>query len=103
MWWWLPIIGPTATVLAYHLARHTTDRDACWPTEVLAQMIGLAGNRSKLWVSLERLERFGVARFVATDTLIIRHWLPALTARQLARLPEAMAAAYPHPAETVIQ
>ena len=50
-------------------------------------MVGLAGNRSKLWLSLDRLHRFRVATFVSTDTLTIRLWLPALTDRQLARLP----------------
>ena len=101
IWWWLPILGPTATVLAYLFARHAAAGDTCWPTDALARMIGLAGNRSKLWVSLERLDRFRVARFVSTDTLTIRLWLPALTARQLARLPEAMAAAYRHTGEQV--
>ena len=51
-------------------------------------------NRSKLWVSLERLHRFGGATFVSTDTLMVRLWLPELTDRQLARLPDALAIAY---------
>ena len=92
--WWLPVIGPTATVLAYLFARHAAQSETCWSTDTLACMTGLAGNRSKLWASLERLDRFHVARFVSTDTLTIRLWLPALTARHVARLPEAMAAAY---------
>ena len=70
-----------------------TARPAGRPSD-LARMVGLAGNRSKLWLSLERLHRFHVATFVSTDTLTIRLWLPALTDRQLARLPESMAAAY---------
>jgi hypothetical protein len=60
-------------------------------------MVGLAGNRSKLWVSLERLHRFGVTTFVSTDTLTVRLWLPALRDRQLVLLPEAMAVAYRRP------
>ena len=63
-------------------------------------MVGLAGNRSKLWVSLDRLHRFHVATFVSTDTLTIRLWLPALSDRQLARLPEPMATAYRTTART---
>jgi hypothetical protein len=35
-----------------------------------------------------------VATFVSTDTLTIRLWLPPHTERQLARLPERMAANY---------
>ena len=57
-------------------------------------MVGLAGNRSRLWLSLERLHRFHVATFVSTDTLTIRLWLPALSDGQRALLPESMAAAY---------
>jgi len=40
--WWLPVIGPTATVLAYLFARHAKP-EACWPTDTLARMTGLAG------------------------------------------------------------
>jgi hypothetical protein len=57
-------------------------------------MTGLGASRSRLWVSLERLHRFHVTTFVSTDTLTVRLWLPALTDRQLAHLPEAMALAY---------
>lgn len=92
--WWLPVLGPTATVLAYTLARHTPREGSRWDTADLARRIGLAGNRSKLWQSLNRLEQFGVARFHATDVLTIRLWLPALTDGQLARLPDDMAEAY---------
>jgi hypothetical protein len=56
-------------------------------------MIGLAGNRSKLWVSLDRLPRFRVTTFVSTNTLSLRLWLTALTERQLPRLPDAPAIA----------
>ena len=92
--WWLPVIGPTASVLAQVLARHTPKGGARWDTTALAQRIGLAGNRSKLWQSLNRLEMFGVAQFHSTDVLTIRLWLPALTNRQLERLPADMAATY---------
>jgi hypothetical protein len=92
--WWLPVIGPTASALAFIFARHTAQAESCWPTDDLARMVGLAGNRSKLWVSLDRLHRFGVTTFVSTDTLTVRLWLPALSDRQLARLPDAMAMAY---------
>jgi hypothetical protein len=92
--WWLPIIGPTPSTLAYLLARHATRAETCWPTDDLARMVGLAGNRSKLWQSLERLHRFDVVTFVSTDTLTVRLSLPALTDRQLGRLPVALALVY---------
>ena len=94
--WWLPVLGPTATVLAYTLVRYTPRQGARWDTLVLAQRIGLAGNRYKLWLSLNRLEHFGVAQFHSTDVLTVRLWLPALTERQLTRLPDDMAAEYRH-------
>ena len=94
IYWWLPIIGPTATVLAQTLARHTPNGGMTWDTASLARRIGLAGNRSKLWDSLNRLDRFGVAHFHATDVLTIRLWLPELNPRQLTRLPADMATAY---------
>jgi hypothetical protein len=96
--WWLPTLGPTAFTLAFVFARHAARSETCWPTDDLARMIGLAGNRSKLWVTLERLNRFHVTTFASTDTLTVRLWLPALTERQLSRLPDAMAIAYRSPA-----
>ena len=85
--WWLPILGPTASWLAFLLARHATvEAQHCWETELLARTVGLAGNQSKLWVSLDRLDRFGVGRFHATDVLSVRLWLPALSERRLAHL-----------------
>ena len=92
--WWLPVIGPTATVLAVTLAHHTRGGDTTWDTLTLARRIGLAGNRSKLWASLERLVTFGCAQFVSVDVLTIRLWFPALTPRQLACLPDDLAATY---------
>lgn len=94
IFWWLPVIGPTATVLAQTLARYTPTDGTTWNTTELAQRIGLAGNRSKLWASLNRLDQFGVAHFHATDVLTIRLALPALSPRQLDRLPADMATAY---------
>jgi hypothetical protein len=94
IYWWLPVIGPTATVLAQTLARHTPTGGVTWVTGDLAQRIGLSGNRSKLWVSLNRLDHFGIAHFHATDVLTIRLSLPALSPRQIERFPADMADAY---------
>ena len=35
--WWLPVIGPTATALAFLLARHATHGDTTWHTGTLAR------------------------------------------------------------------
>jgi hypothetical protein len=92
--WWLPVIGPTAAVLAQTLARYVEAGGTTWDTTELAQRIGLGGNSSKLWQSLNRLDMFGVAHFHATDVMTIRLWLPALRERNLDRLPAGMADAY---------
>ena len=95
--WWLPILGPTSSWLAYLLARHaTTEPDTCWDIATLAHMLGLVGNQSKLWASFERLQMFGAAQFLATDVLTLRLWLPALTDRRLDKLPPPLADAYRH-------
>ena len=95
--WWLPILGPTASWLAYLLTRHASIHpEHRWETAILARSVGLAGNESKLWGSLDRLDRFGAGRFVATDVLTVRLWLPALSERRLAHLPPPLAEAYRH-------
>ena len=94
--WWLPVIGPTATILAYTFARNTAPTGTVWEIGPLAQRVGLAGNRSRLWSSLDRLDLFGVAHFHATDILTIRTQLPPLTERQAARLPADMVVDYRH-------
>ena len=66
--WWLPVIGPTASVLAVTLAHSASEREAEWNTLALARTVGIGASRSKLWVSLERLAQFGCARFESTDT-----------------------------------
>ncbi len=96
MWWWLPWLGPTATLLAHLLARHATDTGAgvTWRTDDLARRVGLGQNRSKLWASLERLDGFDVARFHAPSVMTVRLHMPELSSRQLARLPDDLARDY---------
>ncbi|WP_040494319.1 hypothetical protein [Ilumatobacter nonamiensis] len=98
IWWWLPVLGPTATVLAFNLARNARESDKTWPTDALAQRVGLGKSQSLMWRSLDRLDMFHVAHFHGTDVLTIRLQLPRLTQRQLSKLPDDLAADYPHPA-----
>lgn len=95
VWWWLPVLGPTATVLSYNLARFARHAEVTWPADELARRIGLGHATSRLWTSLDRLERFGAATFHSTDLLAVRLELPTLTRRQLERLPDEFAARYP--------
>ena len=92
--WWLPIIGPTSACLARTLAHRSREGEHEWVTADLARRIGLGASCSKLWLSLDRLDRFGCMTFVSTDIATIRLFLPALTPNQLAILPADMAEAY---------
>ena len=92
--WWLPVLGPCAAAIAFQLARSAAHADCTWPADALARAVGLGANCSKLWYSLDRLAYFGVAEFVGTDTLTIRLFLPRLSPRQLAYLPEFMVEIY---------
>lgn len=70
---------------------------AVWTApEHLARLVSLAGNATKLWAALGRLDYYGIADFVATDTITLRLNLPVLRPRLLERLPPALAATYPH-------
>ena len=94
IFWWLPVIGPTATVLAQVLARHTASGGTSWNVADLALRVGLSGSVARLWTTLNRLDQFKLIRFHATDVLTVRVALPALSERHLARLPADMVAAY---------
>lgn len=92
--WWLPVIGPTATVLAQLFVRTTPRDGAVWQAETLARTVGLGGSGRQLWNALDRLAMFRFVTFHACDVLTIRTELPALTDRQLERLPDDLAAEY---------
>ena len=92
--WWLPVIGPTATVLARLFTRTTPPTGATWQTDTLARTIGLGGGGRHLWNALERLAMFHIVTFHSADVLTIRTELPALTGRQLERLPHDLATEY---------
>jgi hypothetical protein len=92
--WWLPVLGPTAAVLVHALAGRARREDHAWATVELARRIGLAGRRSALWTSLERLDHFRCVTFVAVDVLTVRLELPALTTKQVRLLPDDMATEY---------
>lgn len=64
--WWLPIIGPTATLLLDHLTEHDTDTWTVHDTTDLATRLGLGrgtGLHSPLLRTLDRLTYFGLGTF----------------------------------------
>jgi hypothetical protein len=92
--WWLPVIGPTASVVAHLFTRTTAPEGTTWHIPVLARRVGLGGSCRKLWLSLDRLAMFGVVTFHGCDVVTIRTELPTLTPHQLERLPADLAAEY---------
>jgi hypothetical protein len=92
--WWLPVIGPTSTILARTLAHRARRADTEWDTADLARRVGLGNSVTRLWVSLDRLHTFYCVTFVSTDVATVRLELPTLTPNQLNHLPPDMAETY---------
>lgn len=95
IYWWTPTLGPTASIAAAHLADHAQNKPSVpIDVDVLRTLLGLGQLGDRMWRTLDRLERFDIIRFHSTDTITIRTRLPALSARQLDRLPDHLCAAY---------
>ena len=89
-----PIIGPTSVLLLHRLARGlTSDCRTSWTMHELAGSFGVT--TSLLARSLDRLERFGLARRFHTR-IEVRVQIPPLPTRHIDRLPDYLAAAYHH-------
>jgi hypothetical protein len=76
--WWLPILGPTATLLAHRLARHASRLGPpTWPADELARAIGLGERTAGLHDAIARLERFGLLqRGHDRSTIAVRLTVP---------------------------
>lgn len=91
---WLPILGPTTTLLTRRLAAELErSPDGCELNLLeLADALGLqdrTGRDGPFMRSFRRLVQFAIAR-PEGECLAIRRRLPSLTARQLSRLPAAL-------------
>lgn len=90
---WLPIVGPTCTILASRLIDMTV-ADETPTARYIAASIGLGEARGKncaLANALYRLEQFNLLRRDDTDgTLRVRTHVRPLGPREHARLPEEM-------------
>lgn len=93
-WFWLPVLGPTATWLARRLAVHATHD----PNGSLVDLSDLAASLGVVWQpdrdgpfnrALARCTMFGACAPVADSpsTLAVRLAMPQLPARHLMRLP----------------
>lgn len=93
--WWTPSVGPTGMLMAHRFATYAAEGASSWSLDDLARTFGAGGSTGRVLHTLDRLERFGLV-VRRGDVVGIRLWLPPLTARQQARLPEYLAYVYPH-------
>lgn len=90
--WWSNTLGPSAVLLARHLAMYAADGAVVtWPLTDLGLTFGIS--RSVVAHTLDRLARFGVITRRG-DMVAVRLVLPPLTERQRVRLPAYLADAY---------
>ena len=89
---WLPLLGPSATFLARHLAAGLDRSPAGFslPADDAARALGLGppdGRRSPFNRTLARLAQFRIVHLDADDEVLARRRLPGLTRTQVAKLP----------------
>ncbi len=69
--WWLPVLGPTATILAHRLARYASIYGPVdWATDELTRTIGLVDRADRLHAAVVRLERFLLAAASPDHTFV---------------------------------
>jgi hypothetical protein len=90
--WYTPSIGTIGMAMAHRFARHATTGPSTWTVEDIALTFGIGPSAARVARSLDRLERFGIARRTGR-TLAMRLWLAPLTYRQRCALPGYLAAA----------
>ena len=95
--YWLPTVGPSCVLAARRLVSWLEAEPGGFEIALgaLAGSLGLGsgvGRHAPIVRTLARLADFGLARI--TDTYAVRPMLPLLSARQIARLPDHLAAAH---------
>lgn len=89
---WLPLLGPSAVLLARQLADRFDRRPSGFPvgTEELSRSLGLGrpvGRRSALHRTIGRLAQFRLAHLEGDEVLLARRRLPSLSRAQADKLP----------------
>jgi len=92
---WLSILGPSTVVLMRRLALELDEHPEGTTLDLVdtARSIGVGmkgGRQSPFMRTIDRVCRFGGARWQATDQLAVRRKLPPLTRGQLTRLSPAL-------------
>jgi hypothetical protein len=98
---WLGVLGPSTVWLLRRLAdgleREPDGFVLDLPDTARALGVGMRGGRQSPFMrSLERVCRFGAARWQSPTELSVRRRLPPLTRAQLERLPDALQAEHRH-------
>lgn len=98
-YFWLPIIGPTATWFLRRLAARFDNEHGGFDLELdeTARALGLGGRRSRhspFARALGRCVSFELAHWLASDTIRVRRMLPPLAHRHLVRLPPVLQEAH---------
>jgi len=92
---WLPILGPSTTLLLRRIAAELDHEPDGAEVELspLARSLGLGlqgGKRSAFVRAIDRSVQFGLAQQLGRTRLAVRRRLPPLTQRQLQRLPDPL-------------
>lgn len=92
---WLSVLGPSATWFLRFAAAGFEDHPDGFDidTDDTARQIGIGtrnGRHAPFARTVERVGSFGMARLFDAGTLVVRHRIPPLTQRQLARLPRRL-------------
>jgi len=88
--WWGNTLGPTALLVARHLALYATDGESEWPLDQLAGTYGVGV--ATIGRTLDRLARFGIVARNGS-TVAVRLIAGPLSQRQIDRLPSYLAEA----------
>lgn len=91
--WYTPAVGTISMAMAHRFSRYATDGPSTWTIDDIARTFGIGPSSARVGRSLDRLERFGIARRRG-HTVAVRLWLAPLTHRQRGQLPGYLAAAY---------
>jgi hypothetical protein len=102
-WFWLPVLGPTATWLLRRLSRtvrqSATEVDSVVPVDcsALAGSLGVGwepGRPNPFVRALQRLEMFGLVRPTSSG-LAVRTVVPPIASQQIRRLPDHLRREHP--------
>ena len=99
--YWLPVLGPSSVMFLRRLAMGLDEQPAgfaLWvPDIAVALGIGHRGGRNgPMSRTLQRCCSFGITRVDHGHQLLVRRGLPALSPRQLARLPRSLQSTHAH-------